>query len=434
MTNDPQSRLDSWKEIAEYLGRDVRTVIRWEKVKKLPVRRVPGGKRRAVFAYTEEVDSWLAEGQGSSVGWPEAHTHESHAQLRELFRWTVPVVLAVLVVGLALVPMLHSRGGKLTPRLATVVQKGNKLVAFNEQGDVSWGLDLLSPPRKLLASKVIPKTFVAAHHERVLVSLRTKPEEMHAKSDEVQLLSNTGKRIWRLVPHSRFHFGDLEAGPPWEFQDWSVVNARRGFMVAVAVAQHRQSQSMILLADSRGKVAGRYVHNGRITTLRTLRRNAATLLLAGGASHSANSAALLVLDVNHLDGSTPEPADSTYSCDDCAHGLPLRYFTFPRSEINRVAGSVPSRVREIEIGRNGIEVHTVEAVLFGDSAEAIYEFSADLELKSASFTKNYWHIHRELELAGKLSHSKDSCPDRFGPRIVRVWDNDAGWSTLQAGD
>lgn len=51
-------RLNSWKEIAEYLGRDVRTVIRWEKEKSLPVRRIPG-KRTAVFAYSEEIDSWM---------------------------------------------------------------------------------------------------------------------------------------------------------------------------------------------------------------------------------------------------------------------------------------------------------------------------------------------------------------------------------------
>jgi TolB-like protein len=52
-------RLDSWKEIASYLGRDVRTVIRWEKQRQLPVHRVPGGRGHAVFAYSDEVDSWL---------------------------------------------------------------------------------------------------------------------------------------------------------------------------------------------------------------------------------------------------------------------------------------------------------------------------------------------------------------------------------------
>jgi Tol biopolymer transport system component len=63
MVNTPQSaaangRLNSWKDIAAYLGRDVRTVIRWEE-KGLPVYRVPGGKRQAVFAYRAEIDDWM---------------------------------------------------------------------------------------------------------------------------------------------------------------------------------------------------------------------------------------------------------------------------------------------------------------------------------------------------------------------------------------
>jgi excisionase family DNA binding protein len=52
-------RLDSWKEIAEYLGRDLRTVMRWEQERGLPVHRVPGGKRAVVFAHPEEIERWL---------------------------------------------------------------------------------------------------------------------------------------------------------------------------------------------------------------------------------------------------------------------------------------------------------------------------------------------------------------------------------------
>lgn len=52
-------RLDSWKEIATFLGRAERTVKRWETERGLPVHRVPGGGRSAVFAYTNELADWL---------------------------------------------------------------------------------------------------------------------------------------------------------------------------------------------------------------------------------------------------------------------------------------------------------------------------------------------------------------------------------------
>src|SRR6476646_3660076 len=56
-------RLDYWQEIAKYLGREVRTVQRWEREKKLPVRRlIAAGEdnQPRVFAYKSEIDAWLA--------------------------------------------------------------------------------------------------------------------------------------------------------------------------------------------------------------------------------------------------------------------------------------------------------------------------------------------------------------------------------------
>jgi tetratricopeptide (TPR) repeat protein len=52
-------RLDSWKEIATFFGRDERTVRRWEKERGLPAHRVPGGGRGVVFAYSDELREWL---------------------------------------------------------------------------------------------------------------------------------------------------------------------------------------------------------------------------------------------------------------------------------------------------------------------------------------------------------------------------------------
>jgi len=52
-------RLDTWKEIGGFFGRDERTVKRWEMTRGLPVHRVPGGGRANVYAYEEELAEWL---------------------------------------------------------------------------------------------------------------------------------------------------------------------------------------------------------------------------------------------------------------------------------------------------------------------------------------------------------------------------------------
>src|SRR5262247_2728494 len=54
----PENRLDSWKEIAAYLGRGVTTVQRWEKEEGLPVHRLLHQSLSSVFAYTHELDAW----------------------------------------------------------------------------------------------------------------------------------------------------------------------------------------------------------------------------------------------------------------------------------------------------------------------------------------------------------------------------------------
>ena len=51
--------LNSWKEIAAYVGRGVRTVQRWESELQLPVHRPRGKNRSAVVAFPKELDRWL---------------------------------------------------------------------------------------------------------------------------------------------------------------------------------------------------------------------------------------------------------------------------------------------------------------------------------------------------------------------------------------
>ena len=53
-----EDRLDSWKEIAAYLNRDVTTVQRWEKREGMPVHRHLHDKVGSVYASRSELDEW----------------------------------------------------------------------------------------------------------------------------------------------------------------------------------------------------------------------------------------------------------------------------------------------------------------------------------------------------------------------------------------
>ena len=75
----PDDRLESWKEIAAFLKRDVSTVQRWEKREGLPVHRLPHDKLGSVFAFKPELDAWWNRGRdrleagGAPPSWPSTN-------------------------------------------------------------------------------------------------------------------------------------------------------------------------------------------------------------------------------------------------------------------------------------------------------------------------------------------------------------------------
>jgi hypothetical protein len=58
-SNPSNPTLNSWKEIARYMGRSVRTVQRWERELKLPVHRPRRKVHSPVCAFRHELDAWL---------------------------------------------------------------------------------------------------------------------------------------------------------------------------------------------------------------------------------------------------------------------------------------------------------------------------------------------------------------------------------------
>jgi hypothetical protein len=57
-----EDRLNSWKEISTYIGRDVVTCMKWSSKLELPVYRVDKNSSRSrVFAYKSEIEMWFKE-------------------------------------------------------------------------------------------------------------------------------------------------------------------------------------------------------------------------------------------------------------------------------------------------------------------------------------------------------------------------------------
>lgn len=85
-------RLDSWKEISAYLKRDPRTLQRWEKKEGLPVHRHVHESQVSVYAFTSELDTWLAGRRLPNGSGAQAATRRF---LGGRYFWMVLTVVAV---------------------------------------------------------------------------------------------------------------------------------------------------------------------------------------------------------------------------------------------------------------------------------------------------------------------------------------------------
>jgi len=65
----PPAILASWKEIARYLGKGVRTVQRWEREAGLPVHRptATATNKAPVLAYPAELDAWVRQHRSTTL-------------------------------------------------------------------------------------------------------------------------------------------------------------------------------------------------------------------------------------------------------------------------------------------------------------------------------------------------------------------------------
>jgi tetratricopeptide (TPR) repeat protein len=104
--HDPGRRLDSWKEIAGFFNKDVRTVRRWEKERNLPVHRAPGKPGGSVYAFEGELTEWLNSPSYSAEETIAAEKVESPSHFTSL---VLVGITLIIVGGIGLAWFLHSQ-------------------------------------------------------------------------------------------------------------------------------------------------------------------------------------------------------------------------------------------------------------------------------------------------------------------------------------
>jgi hypothetical protein len=427
---DPSpDRLDSWKAIAEYLQRDVATVRRWEKTLGLPIRRVPGGPGRSVFAYASEIDAWLkatpqSSGAAQPGGAPAAvASTERTTQARSAWRWALPLCAGIVgVTGIVLL----GRPSAAVEAPARVVVEPAAVIGLDHAGGERWRHRFESDVRAVVDRQNAVVLNGEAPGVLAAAAYYLGAADKVMTGGELLWLTPRGQLSRRFSFDDGFVFRASSYSAPWVLTDFSVDESKGSRRIAVAAHHLHWWPSVLTILDERWQRRGTFVNAGWIDWVNWLPSDR---LVIAGFSNAKDAGMVALLDARAMDGQSPADAGSDYHCAACGPASPLRYVVLPRSEVNRVSASRFNHAI-LERSSDRTIVRTIEMPLATDAADAVYEFTPSLDLVRASFSDRYWEMHASLERQGKLTHTRAQCPDRDGPREVEMWEPRTGWKKI----
>ncbi len=405
------TRLDSWKAIAEYLQRDLATVRRWEKAG-LPVHRVPGVGRRSVFAYRGEIDTWLASSRLQAAEGPEAPTvleiplAPQAPPVPRSRRWRQWSAAAVVVAGTSVGAWFWS-GSRVSGSDFRVKVTEQGVRAADAAGREVWRHAFPA------AQKSVPiredASVLAGHHPAVYAATMHAMDLQGDVGHSGQLLefSLRGQLTRTFSFLDELRVGGKPFGPPWAMTDYAIDDRDGRRRIALAAHHYIWSPSVVTILDDAWQRIATFEHDGWIESVNWVGPDR---LLVGRFSQAENAGVVALLDVTK------------------PRMPPIRMVAMPRTEVN-IAGAAPFNRAVVQLLPDRVLARTTEVPATAFATEALYELDLTLSVRRVSFSSRYWETHRALERERKIDHAQEQCPDVDGPRQVRVWTAASGWTT-----
>jgi hypothetical protein len=458
MAGEPVFRLDGWKAIADYLGRDVRTAQRWREERGMPVHRIPGGKGGAMFADRAELDAWLLQRSvgdiarnGDATPLIDDHPNVPSPvgpvdvmplvhQRASIARRVVAVATGLIVVAGVAAAVIRTQTSSAMP--VQFVFNAGTLTARAADDSVLWTFRPPEQPGSVVDGAVVNRmdlfgTARAMFHggnPDVLALLSVSkvsdaPNNLSSLRQEIYCLSSAGKFRWMFSPKNRLTFAGREFAGPWLIKAWTVLPGPKP-RLWVSFIDNVWWPSFIASVDPDGKAETVFVNSGHIIALAAVQTGGATSVLAGGVNNEYRSAALAVLDPDADASSSPQTNRTPFVCDQCPVGTPYQYFVFPRLEVAAARG-VPYEFANLISAAAGAPIEVSIRDMTALNVRAVYRFSEALMPESVAMSDRYWELHREMSRNGTLDHSPENCPERNDGVVVRMWTPGSGWSTIK---
>lgn len=399
-------KLDSWKEIATYLNRDIRTCTRWEKKYGLPVRRNRKISKSGVIAYKSELDRWIA---GSFVATSKEGARRS--ALLALQRTHILLIsFLVLFLGSFLVFFARTRSLPANFRL-----EESKLVITSRSGKILWAYDTgISPlaSERLYRERFQRKNMPANYDRYALPILAIKdingngrPETLFVPQKEISkgpdlllCFDHQGKQLWRNQTGREIQFGKRIFSADFTIDGFDLSDLDNNGDLEVICISHAilEWPARLVVYKASGEQIGEYWNSGQFADLLCVDLNGdgKKKIIASGVNNEYARGFLVVLDPNNMKGASPQSKEE-YICNELMRGTEIKYILLPRTDIDILKWPVDCAVN-LELLKNG------HIKIYANAGLVSYEFDSSLELLYITLGHGFIQLHNEYVLAGKI--------------------------------
>ncbi len=387
----PRKLLQSWKEIAAYLGVTVRTVQRWEKEAGLPIHRHGTGRRSRVIAYSDELDSWLR---------PEKAEETEAGRRPTAFVWYASIALVVLIAVAGIWLWFTSQ-----VRIERAVVENNALKAFDSRGHLLWehSFPPLSQPFYSQPSNATLITDLDGDGKSELL-FNMVPEHGGPAPGRLLCYQSDGRLRWEFIYGRPRVISGRSIDATYSGLFFRIVKADGRKFILTSANHHLWFPSQVALLDpATGKLVDEYWHPGGffrllLTDLDGDRVDEVLLAGLNNPGQGVGHAALAVLKIP-FSKSRKKPGAERSPFFDLTQGKELAYVLFPRLDVSTVEGKLPLITEMSLTGDKRILVRIVT-----EQIHSFYYLDFKLKLVEARFTDNLVALHDQLTTLGLLDH------------------------------